>query len=61
VGVLAAGLYLNSVTPMVTLRAITGDNTATWNPPISVSVPGGETAGTYSVTITHSVVLLGLR
>ena len=47
---------LSAVTPAVTATGITGDNSATWNPTIHVAVPGGTVAGTYSATITHSVV-----
>jgi hypothetical protein len=47
---------LTGVSPAVTATAITGDNSATWNPTISVLVPGGTAAGVYSATITHSVV-----
>ncbi len=47
---------LTGVSPAVTATAITGDNSATWNPTISVLVPGGMAAGVYSATITHSVV-----
>ena len=32
-----------------------GDNSATWNPLIQVTVPSGTAAGTYSAIITHSV------
>lgn len=32
-----------------------GNNTATWNPTLIVSVPAGNVAGTYTGTITHSV------
>ncbi|MHA6784274.1 hypothetical protein ACVGOW_25250 [Pseudonocardia saturnea] len=35
---------------------VLGDNTATWNPTISVAVPGGAPAGTYTATLTHSVL-----
>jgi hypothetical protein len=35
--------------------AVIGDNTATWNPSIVVTIPAGSVAGTYSATITHSV------
>ena len=38
-----------------TATAVTGDNTATWNPSIAVTIPAGAVAGTYSATITHSV------
>ena len=46
---------LTGVSAAVTASGITGDNAATWNPTITVSVPGGLAAGTYSATITHSV------
>jgi hypothetical protein len=47
---------LVGVVPAVTATGITGDNSATWNPTISVAVPGGFAAGQYSATITHSVL-----
>jgi len=47
---------LTAVSPVVTATGITGDNSATWNPTISVAVPGGMAAGVYSATVTHSVV-----
>ena len=47
---------LTGVVAAVTATGITGDNSATWNPTISVAVPGGTIAGVYSATITHSVV-----
>ncbi len=47
---------LTGVAPVVTATGITGDNSATWNPTIHVTVPGGMAAGVYSATITHSVV-----
>jgi hypothetical protein len=47
---------LTGVSPAVTATGITGDNSATWNPTISVAVPGGTAAGVYSATITHSVL-----
>ena len=46
---------LTGVAPVVTATGITGDNSATWNPTINVTVPGGMAAGVYSATITHSV------
>jgi hypothetical protein len=46
---------LTAVVPAVTATGITGDNSATWNPTISVAVPGGTAAGVYTATITHSV------
>ena len=39
----------------VTASGTTGDNSATWNPKINVTVPGGMAAGVYFGTITHSV------
>lgn len=47
---------LTGVTPAVTATGITGDNSATWNPTINVTVAGGKAAGVYTGTITHSVV-----
>lgn len=47
---------LSGVAPAVTATGITGDNSATWNPTITVAIPGGLGAGVYSATITHSVV-----
>jgi hypothetical protein len=47
---------LTGVSPAVTATGITGDNSATWNPTVTVTVPGGMAAGVYSATITHSVV-----
>jgi hypothetical protein len=47
---------LTGVAPAVTATGITGDNSATWNPTISVAVPGGTAAGVYSAIITHSIV-----
>ena len=47
---------LTGVSPAVTATGITGDNSATWNPTINVAVPGGMAAGTYSATITHSLL-----
>jgi hypothetical protein len=46
---------LTGVAPVVTATGITGDNSASWNPTINVTVPGGMAAGVYSATITHSV------
>jgi hypothetical protein len=46
---------LTGVAPAVTATGITGDNSATWNPTISVAVPGGTATGVYFATITHSI------
>jgi hypothetical protein len=40
----------------VTATGITGNNSATWNPTITVTVPGGMATGVYAATITHSVL-----
>ena len=47
---------LTGVSAAVTATGITGDNSATWNPTISVFVAGGMAAGVYYATITHSVL-----
>ena len=47
---------LTGVSPVITATGITGDNSATWNPTVSIAVPGGMAANVYSATITHSVV-----
>jgi hypothetical protein len=47
---------LTAVVPVVVASAITGDNAATWNPEITVSIAGGMAAGIYTATITHSVL-----
>lgn len=46
---------LSGVAPVVTATAITGDNTATWNPTIHVTIAADMAAGVYFGTITHSV------
>jgi hypothetical protein len=46
---------LTGTVAAVTATGITGNNSATWNPTITVSVGGGVAAGVYSATITHSV------
>jgi hypothetical protein len=48
---------LTGVSAAVTASAITGDNSASWNPTIHVVVPGGISGAstTFTATITHSV------
>jgi hypothetical protein len=46
---------LTGVSAVVTATAITGNNTATWNPTIHVTVGANMPAGVYLGTITHSV------
>ena len=48
--------HLQRPTPAVTATDVSGNNTAAWTPTLSVSIPGGVTAGTYTATITHSVL-----
>jgi hypothetical protein len=47
---------LTGVSAAVTATGITGDNSATWNPTITITVPGAMAANDYTATITHSVV-----
>jgi hypothetical protein len=47
---------LTGVTPAISATGILGDNSATWNPTITVTIPGGTAPGVYSATITHSVL-----
>lgn len=47
---------LTAVSPVVTATGITGDNSATWNPTINVTIPGGMAPGVYSGFLTHSVL-----
>lgn len=47
---------LDGNVPCVTTTGITGDNSASWNPTITINIPGGKAAGVYSGTITHSVL-----
>lgn len=46
---------LTGAIAVVTATGITGDNSASWNPTITVTVPGGMASAVYSATITHSV------
>jgi hypothetical protein len=48
--------HLEGVIAAVTATGITGDNSATWNPMLNVTVAGGKAAGVYSGTVTSSVV-----
>ncbi len=41
--------------PVQTATGVSGTNSATWNPTISITVPANSLAGTYNSTITHSV------
>jgi hypothetical protein len=46
---------LAGVSPVVTATAA-GDNSAEWNPTLTVAVPGGTVGGLYSAVVTHSVL-----
>jgi hypothetical protein len=45
----------NSPQAVVVGTGVTGDNTATWNPELTVAVPSAAVGGTYTATLTHSV------
>jgi hypothetical protein len=48
-----------STTPQSPVKlnpTFSGNNTATWNPTITVAVPAGSVAGAYTAVITHSVI-----
>ncbi|EFC85196.1 hypothetical protein [Parafrankia sp. EUN1f] len=64
-GIPASQITTNIVTlstsPQVTVTldggtSFSGNNTAVWDPSISVPIPAGSVTGTYTSTITHSVV-----
>jgi hypothetical protein len=41
--------------PVVAATGVTGAESASWSPTVSVNVPSGSVAGTYTGTITHSI------
>jgi hypothetical protein len=47
---------LNRSRTVVSASDISGNNVATWTPTIAVKIPAGVVAGTYTGTITHSVL-----
>jgi hypothetical protein len=47
---------LTGVSPAVVATAITGSNSATWNPTLTVTIPGSFVSGIYTGAITHSVL-----
>jgi hypothetical protein len=47
---------LSTDSAVQTGSAASGNNTATWNPDITVTVPGGALVGAYAGTITQSVL-----
>ena len=50
-----AATAFDSSASVVSATSITGDNSATWTPVVSIAVPSGTPTGTYTGTITHSV------
>ena len=54
---LAAPVTGNLTSPRVAqaTSVVSGTNTATWNPGITVTIPAGAVTGVYAATITHSV------
>lgn len=44
------------VMPVQTATGVSGANSATWNPTVTVAVPAGAMPGVYAATLTHSVV-----
>ena len=65
VAVVTSGTYLTQVTGLaltssaqafVTATAVIGNNAATFNPSIAVTVPSNATAGNYSGVITQTVI-----
>jgi hypothetical protein len=50
-----AGDLSGTAQPVVTGTAGVGDNSATWDPTLSVAVPASAVGGAYTGTITHSV------
>ena len=45
-----------SVIPVATATAVSGNNTASWDPTLDVSMPAGALAGDYAGTVTTSLV-----
>jgi hypothetical protein len=57
-GVTATGHVISPIYPaqdVVTTSNLSASNTASWNPTMSITVPGNTLVGTYSSTVTHSV------
>jgi hypothetical protein len=52
---IVAGDLSAAAQPVVTGTAGVGDNSATWNPTLSVAVPASAVGGAYTGTLTHSV------
>jgi hypothetical protein len=52
----ASGLSITSDQPVATATAVSGNNTASWDPTLDVSMPAGALAGDYAGTVTTSLV-----
>jgi hypothetical protein len=51
-----SGGTLVGALPVATATAVSGNNTASWNPTIDVLMPAGALVGTYTATVTTSIV-----
>jgi hypothetical protein len=51
-----SGGSLVGALPVATATSVSGNNTAAWNPTIDVLMPAGTLAGTYTATVTTSIV-----
>ncbi|HEX4833798.1 MAG TPA: hypothetical protein VH478_22200 [Trebonia sp.] len=51
----AVTLSSSKAQAVVAASVIVGNNTATWNPALTVNVPAAAVTGTYTATLTHSV------
>lgn len=54
-GVTSAGLTTTAAA-VATATGVSGNNTASWNPTLDVSMPAGALAGAYAGTVTTSLV-----
>jgi hypothetical protein len=45
-----------TATPVLNATGVVGSNTVAWNPTLVLTVPGGTPSGTYTSTLTQSVV-----
>jgi hypothetical protein len=51
----AVGQSITSVASVAAATAVSGNNTASWNPTLDVSMPAGALAGDYTGTVTTSL------
>lgn len=52
----ATGVSIVEEAPVATATAVSGNNTASWNPTLDVSMPAGALAGDYEGTVTTSLL-----